>query len=423
MKALLVTFGSFGDVYPLVGLGRELQQRGCEVAVLTSSYFEATVAGAGLEFVGFGTAEQYETLTADKDLWHPRRGFELVTRAWIELLPQTYAAIRDRYVPGQTVVVATAPAFGARVAQEHLGVPLATVHLQPATFRSLHDTPRLPLAPPPQWQPRFFKRFFYWLADQLIDRAIAEPLNAFRSQLQLPPVRRVLQDWWLSPQLILGLFPAWFAPPQPDWPPQSLLTGFPLYDGADLTTFPAQASDFLREGSPPIVFTPGSAMRHGASFFRTAVDACQRLGRRGILLTRYREQVPASLPASVRHFDYLPLSQLLPRCAAIVHHGGIGTTAQGFAAGIPQLMMPMAFDQPDNAARAERLGVARSISPRAFRPAAVARLLDQLIDRPESAANCRRHAQQCHDPHRWDLACEAIMRLSTAADEAGTHQG
>ena len=114
------------------------------------------------------------------------------------------------------------------------------------------------------------------------------------------------------------------------------------------------------------------------------------------------------MPPSVRHFDYLPLSQLLPRCAAIVHHGGIGTTAQGFAAGIPQLMMPMAFDQPDNAARAERLGVARSISPRAFRPAAVARLLDQLIDRPETAASCQRIAQQCHDPHRLDPACDAI---------------
>ncbi len=112
MKALLVTFGSYGDVYPLVGLGRALQQRGLDVAVLTSSYFEATVVRAGLEFVGFGTAEQYEALTADTNLWHPRRGFELVTRAWIELLPQTYEAIRDRYVPGQTVVVATAPAFG-----------------------------------------------------------------------------------------------------------------------------------------------------------------------------------------------------------------------------------------------------------------------------------------------------------------------
>ena len=235
-------------------------------------------------------------------------------------------------------------------------MPLATIQLQPAVFRSLYDTPHLPVAPPPQWQPRFCRRFVYWLADQLVDRTVAVPLNSFRAQFRLPPVRRVLRDWWLSPQLVLGLFPAWFARPQPDWPTQTLLTGFPLYDGAQATSLPAAVTDFLRAGSPPIVFTPGSAMRHGQSFFRTAVEVCQLLQRRGILLTRYREQLPASLPETVRCFGFVPMGQLLPHCAAMVHHGGIGTTAQGLAAGTPQLIMPMAFDQPDNAMRAVRLG-------------------------------------------------------------------
>ena len=247
----------------------------------------------------------------------------------------------------------------------------------------------------------------------MVDRAIAEPLNAYRSQFQLPPVRRVLCDWWLSPQQVIGLFPAWFAAPQPDWPPHSLLAGFPLYDGAEGAAMPAEADAFLRAGSSPVVFTPGSAMRHGESFFRTAVEACRLLGRRGVLLTRYREQLPASLPESVCHFDYLPLSRLLPHCAAIVHHGGIGTTAQAFACGIPQLIMPMAFDQPDNAARAERLGVSRSLSPRAFRPPAAARLLGELIERPEVAERCRLIAQRSTDPRRLEAACEAIFRLGS----------
>ena len=257
------------------------------MTVITNGYFATIVADAGLKFIEIGTAEQYEMMTADKDLWHPRRGFELVTQAWIALTPETYAVIEDQYVPGRTCVVATAPVFGARIARNSLGVPLVTVHLQPATVRSLYDTPRLPLAPPPEWQPRFCRRFLYWLADQLIDRALATPLNAFRSHFQLPPVRRILRDWWLSPQLVIGLFPDWFAPPQPDWPPQSLLSGFPLYDGVQPDAPPAAAAEFLRAGSPPIVFTPGSAMRHGHAFFRTAVDACQLLKRRGILLTRY----------------------------------------------------------------------------------------------------------------------------------------
>ena len=152
-------------------------------------------------------------------------------------------------------------------------------------------------------------------------------------------------------------------------------------------------------------------MRHGESFFRTAVEVCRLLGRRGVLLTRYHEQLPTSLPESVCHFDYLPLSQLLPHCAAIVHHGGVGTTAQAFACGTPQLIMPMAFDQPDNAARAERLGVSRTLSPRAFRPPAAARLLAELIGRPAVAETCRLIAQRSTDPRRLEAACEAICSL------------
>jgi UDP:flavonoid glycosyltransferase YjiC (YdhE family) len=250
------------------------------------------------------------------------------------------------------------------------------------------------------------------LADQLIDRAVAEPLNAFRSQFQLPPALRILGDWWLSPQLIVGLFPDWFAPPQSDWPPQSVLSGFPLYDGARADELPAPVAEFLRAGSPPIVFTPGTAMRHGQSFFRAAIDACQLLSRRGILLTRYREQLPATLPENVCHFEFPPLSSVLPHCAAIVHHGGMGTTAQGLAAGIPQLIMPMAFDQPDNAARAVRLGVARTIARRAFRPRAVARLLTALLDSPTVAENCRTVAARTTSPQRLDAACDAICRLA-----------
>lgn len=414
--ALLITFGSFGDVFPVIGLGRALQRFGAEVTVVTNSFFAATVADAGLRFLPIGTAEQYEMITANQDLWHPRRGLELVTQAWMTLTPETYRVIADQYVPGRTVVVAGAPVFGARIAHEHLGVPLATIQLQPATFRSLYDTPRLPLVPPPQWQPRFCRRFVYWLADQLVDRHLAAPLNDFRSQFQLPPVRRVLGDWWLSPQLVLGLFPAWFAAPQPDWPAQSLLTGFPLYDGVQPSALPAAACEFLRAGSPPIVFTPGSAMRHGDSFFRTAVDVCGRLNRRGLLLTRYGEQLPASLPESVRHFEFLPMSLLLPQCAAIVHHGGIGTTGQALAAGTPQLIMPMAYDQPDNADRAVRLGVARKISRRAFQPRAVARALAELLEHPEVTRQCRAFAPQADSPQRLDGACEAILRLLDAKE-------
>src|SRR5262249_32355180 len=151
------------------------------------------------------------------------------------------------------------------------------------------------------------------------------------------------------------LFPEWFGPPQPDWPPNVTMTSFPLFDERGLAELPTDVETFLAAGTPPIVFTPGSAMKQGRAFFTTAVEACVRLGRRGVLLTRFGEQVPPSWPEGIRHFEYVPFSQVFPRAAAVVHHGGIGTTSQCLAAGVPQLIMHMAHDQPDNAARILKL--------------------------------------------------------------------
>jgi UDP:flavonoid glycosyltransferase YjiC (YdhE family) len=211
---------------------------------------------------------------------------------------------------------------------------------------------------------------------------------------------------------VLGLFPDWFGPPQPDWPPQTRLTGFPLYDERGGADIPEELTRFLDAGEPPVVFTPGSAMAQGQDFFAAAVEACRLLGRRGVFLTRFPDQVPPDLPAAVRHFDYVPFSQLLPRAAALVHHGGIGTSAQALAAGVPQLVMPMAHDQPDNAARLRRLGVAASLPRARFRGPAVARDLERLLRSKEVAQNCRAVADRLKDSRAVEQTCEELEALA-----------
>lgn len=126
------------------------------------------------------------------------------------------------------------------------------------------------------------------------------------------------------------------------------------------------------------------------------------------------EQVPAELPAGVRHFPYVPFSQVLPRAAALAHHGGIGTSAQALAAGVPQLVMPMAHDQPDNAARLRRLGVAASVPRRRFRGPAVARALGELLDSKEVAENCASVAARLKGSRAVEQTCEAIEELGSA---------
>jgi UDP:flavonoid glycosyltransferase YjiC (YdhE family) len=129
-------------------------------------------------------------------------------------------------------------------------------------------------------------------------------------------------------------------------------------------------------------------MAQGQLFFAAAVDACRRMGRRGILLTRQSGQVPAELPASVIHVPFAPFSELLPRCAALVHHGGIGTTSQALRHATPQLVMPMAHDQLDNADRAVKLGVAATIKRRKFTGRNVAGALAALLNKPGLRDNC-----------------------------------
>ena len=205
------------------------------------------------------------------------------------------------------------------------------------------------------------------MADRFAD-SLCHGVADFRRSLGLPPVRGLITRWANSPDRVLGLFPHWFTPPPADWPLQLRLTGFPLWDRPASASLPGDAQAFLDACGEqrPLVFAPGSANAQARGFFAAAASACARLRRPGVLLTPYAEQVPRALPAGVARFDYLPLSLLLPRAEALISHGGIGTLSQGLAAGLPQLVMPMSFDQPDNMMRMAALGVAQELPPRRF---------------------------------------------------------
>jgi UDP:flavonoid glycosyltransferase YjiC (YdhE family) len=415
-NVVLVALGSAGDVHPFMALGRGLQARGHSVTLLTNGHFAGIVRGVGLDFIELGTDAEYRAVIERPEVWDPL-GCVRPIIDWVVLEPlrRTFALIADRNVPGATVVAAPITALGARIAQEKLGVPLVTVALYPALFRSVVRPPLqrpLPVAP---GLPRCWNRFCYWLSDvALFDRWIGPEVNAFRAELGLPPVRRSFAAMGFSPRRVLGLFPDWFGPPQADWPAQVCLTGFPLYDGSEAAALAPEVEDFLDAGAPPIVVSPGSAMRHGRAFFEAAVDACRRLGRRGVLVSPFRDQVPHALPGGVRQFDGIPFRRLFPRAAAVVHHGGIGTSALGLAAGIPQLVMPMAYDQHDNAARLKAMGVARVLEPRRFQGARLARALAALLDCPAVGARCRAYAGRLRQADALAASCRVIEEAASS---------
>jgi len=390
LNILIVAVGSYGDVLPLVGLGRELCSRGHGVTFFTNGHFANLVQQAGINFVPMGSAEEYDAVANHPDLWHPHKGWRLIMKRMMSgALQEAYPHLCSYVIPGKTMLISSTLGFIARLVQETHKIPNVTVHFSPGVFHSAYQAPRIPGLPLPDWLPVRFKQGVWKVLDHLIIDPILKPsLNRFRHELGLPPVSRIFHEWLHSPDLVLGLFPQWFARPQPDWPPSTVLTSFPLYDDAGDCDLPTTIQTFLEAHPQPLVFTPGSANKHARSFFVEAAKACQTMNRPGIFLTRYPEQLPQPLPPHIIHFSYAPLSQLLPYCAALIHHGGIGTCSQALRAGIPQLIQPYAFDQFDNGIRIEKLGVGRSISQRSFFALKIATCLQDLLTSPEVTTAC-----------------------------------
>ena len=412
MRVILITLGSAGDVLPMVGLGHALSRQGHEAIVVSNGHFREDVEEAGLEFIALGSVEDLDKLKENPDIWHWRKGMEILFReCYLPMVRPVYDII-ERRADDKTVVVSSIFMFGARIAHEKLKMPFVTIQLQPAAFWSVQEPAVMGGFSFVRKLPLFLRKVFHGELDGLFDRIVGPEVNRVRASIGLGPVRHIISAWALSPQRVVGLFPEWYASPPADWPEQTRLTGFPGFDRGRGFVMPDGVEEYLLSGEPPVVFTLGTAMHHGGEFFRASIEASRILGRRAMVLTLDKKQLPESLPDWVEHFDYLPFGAVLPRTAALVHHGGIGTVAQGLAAGIPQLVMPMNFDQPDNAARIERLGVGAGLSPARYTAEAAARKLDALINDAEVAKACRRWSKMINRPLSVEATCREIVQAA-----------
>jgi rhamnosyltransferase subunit B len=388
LHVLLASVGPDGDVNPFVALGICLRARGHTVTLLTNDHFRDTAARHGFAFHALISAAEYEEFLGHPDMWHPVKTIRRTARWAIQFLERQYELVAEQAQAADTVLVANVGMLGARLVQEKLGRPLATVILQPWMIPSSIAPPVMPggLTLPrgaPRWAAGLYWSTFHALGELLIGR----PLQRLRTALGLKRARRIF-DWWLSPQLVIGMFPDCYGPAQRDWPPQIRLAGFPLYDGGSSAGLQPELEDFCRAGSPPVAITFGTGMMHATDLFRAAVDGCRRLGVRAILLTQFGKQVPAALPPSVRHVGFAPFHRLFPHCAAVIHHGGVGTKATALATGTPQLILPLAFDQLDNATRVRRLEMGDWLRPRQRSGSAIAKALARLTT-SKAQTHCR----------------------------------
>ncbi|MGC1459529.1 MAG: glycosyltransferase, partial [Steroidobacteraceae bacterium] len=385
-RVLLATFGSLGDLHPYIAVGQALKARGITARIATCSDYQSQVLGAGLEFAPvapslaqLGTPQELARRVAD-----PIRGSKALLNGLImPHLRESHQQLRAAAAEAD-LLIGHPLTFMLQVVAAEQRKPWLSSILAPANFLSRDDPPAM--APLNSLQiARRLGPPVYNLLLHLIRGAVRgweQPLHEYRRELGLPASGEVMVfEGQFSPLGTLALFDAPLMRPQPDWPPHTHLCGTPLYDGAaPEPRVLTQLQEFLAAGAPPLVFALGSsAVWLGGEFWVAALEAARRLGRRAILITG-AGSLP-NLPDSVREFSYLPYSQVFPHACAVVHQAGIGTLAQALRAGRPQLITPVWFDQPDNAARAVRLGVARTVP---FRRVTAARLVQQL--RPLLAA-------------------------------------
>jgi UDP:flavonoid glycosyltransferase YjiC (YdhE family) len=443
-QILLVTIGTLGDVLPFLVIGRHLQQQGLKVTIATHEHYRSKAEAYGLAFEPIADTD-LQQFSSHEHAWHPELGVSVAVDKLLLPMLNPVFELTQRLAPKPDVLTLAHPhALGARIAQDLHNFPMWTLYPSAWLFQSVHARqayPRVKMSStgnPGKVPVRH--RLMDWLADRFLGKAelkpgiligrkrplwerrlgrsmfrrvsddmLAKPVNNLRQRVGLPRIEGVLTDWCHSPQKAVGLFPSWYAKPQTDWPRNHLLSGF--VEARSSAALPEDLQAFLDAGEAPIVFTFGSEKLDNSAAFKAATDTCRGLGMRAVFISADDADVPAEQSGDIFFVRFAPFDALFQHVSCVVHHGGMGTASAALRAGIPQLLVPYSYDQPDNAVRLRGLGVGVTLAPGLFDREHLVAQIRELINCETVQENCRRYAQRI----RNDNALEIITReISTA---------
>jgi rhamnosyltransferase subunit B len=420
LRIVLSNIGTFGDINPLVAIALELKQRGHTPVMAVPAVYAPKIVPLDIEFHALRPDIDPTNTMLVQMVYDVNKGTETGLRKFLfPVLRETYADLLD---------AATKPAradllllgelnYAGPLVAEATGIPWASYVLAPFSFFSAFDPPVLPpypkLARADKVVPgmgRGIKRLA-----RFVTRKWPEPIYELRRELGLPMGANPIFDAKHSPSLVLALFSRVLGVEQKDWPANVLISGFCFYDAdAGNAALPPHLEEFVAAGEPPVVFTLGSAAVLAAGdFYEQSARAAVRLGVRAVLLigADERNRPQQALPDSICIAEYAPYSALFPRAKLVVHQGGVGTTAQCLRAGRPMLIMPYSHDQPDNARRMKRLGVARAIQRSSYKPWRVARAIRAMLAEPEYEQKAQIAARQIEKEDGVKTACDALIGL------------
>jgi UDP:flavonoid glycosyltransferase YjiC (YdhE family) len=393
-RILVTTFGSSGDLNPFIALGLGLKTRGHKVVYAVEDSFEQVLVDAGFRSIHHLAGNAHDLLESYAPQMYRRSLPFASTRIIMNkyVVPTLQAKIEGLMAAcdGVDLIVAPPQQFAASAVGELTGIPLAHVNLSPVSFPSEHVSPHPAPIPLPDSLQRLTNRA-EWAAGTMVLRSIAdEPINAVRAMYGLPPGRNQLTTGSLSSRFTATAASPAFVPPQPDWPPYVRLTGFLFWDNSDGWIEPREVAAFLDGSKPVVAVSAGSVSPQVRGvferFYRTSIEAIRGIGARALVIGAAPDSLHRPVPDDVLALPFAPFSQIYPRCDAVIHHGGIGTTAQALRAGKPALVVPWGFDQFFTAGQVSRIGAGRRLDHRLFTRGRAAKILRGFLKSDSSAA-------------------------------------
>jgi rhamnosyltransferase subunit B len=388
-RIVITTFGSTGDLNPFIALGLALRSRGHDVLFAVEANLEPQ-----LNLLGFPvrrlTGDQEKALAPfrrqifNRD--QPLTSLQLLVDQYI--LPTLPAKVAELHEICQQadLLITVAPQFAASIVAEQPHIPWVFVILTPSTLPSAWVAAQpLSVSLPASLQ-RLSNRFSWFVGGMFLRQIVDTPINRVRRTFQVPPCTNLMWTGNLSPLLtMLAISPAFLSRPD-DWPESLMMTGFYFWDRPTSWQFPESLKVFLQTDQPIIAVTAGSVAPEEravfAAYYQTSIESILACGARALVINAPEITSLPEQRENVLHLPFVPFSDVFPACAAVIHHGGIGTIAQCLRAGVPSLVVPGGLDQPFNAAQIVQRQAGLWIPRKQYTTKRAERALNRLLSLP-----------------------------------------
>jgi rhamnosyltransferase subunit B len=404
---IVYALGTSGDIDPMVALATELVQRGYKVSFLSNDYFAPIISAAGCDFVSVGSVEQYHQGNS-ASAWERDNRTDNFEYYHAPAFEPAFRFIQQCAEEKQVVLLVLGGENGAAVAAEKFNLPFIGFILSPNLIFSAHKPPAPMRWVMPKFLPAFVVRFLLRRYQKIkLKQFFKEPhladYLAVRKQLDCWPQFQIKSKAILQ----IGFFPQWYGMPAKDWPRNIHLVGFPLQNRPGIQSR-YEFDRLVEKMGAPVIFTTGTGVKDVQALFSEGRKMCEALQLPGVFVGGSDGASFLQGSSWCMHFDYLDFEYAFAKAQAVIHHGGIGTTAQAIKAGIPQLIRPLKYDQPDNADRIYRLGLGTYVMPEKFTAESVMPILRNMLQKSKQSKALRKFSVDVQNSSAIVDACDLI---------------